>query len=190
MRKLMEVSQWVVWMVVFGMFGTAAGQEEDDVSGPIQLSAKYQIEKGTRNGRLVVQCAMPDGAHIYSLDQATPPGPTKFKIGESEAFRMTGKWSANRDPEVIEHDPVFETRIEQFDGKVAFTAPLEIDADADLKQLSIELALTCQVCTDSNCVPIRNRKIEVEFGGFFDPAKEQDETAPNGVKPSDKPGGG
>lgn len=143
-----------------------------DEGDPIKLIGRYEIETGTRVGRLVVTCEIPDGAHIYSLEQSSPPGPTKINVAKSDAFECVEKFTAQQEPLVIEHDPVFETRIEQFTGDVNFTAPIKVSAKADLEKLKIGLTITLQVCTDSGCVMIRNKKVDVTFGGYFDPKAE------------------
>ncbi len=158
-------------VLLFGLSLLTAWADDDDET--IKLTARYEIEKGTRTGRLVVECEIIDGSHIYSLQQASPPGPTKIKIAESKFFQSKGEFTANREPKVTEHDPVFETRLEEFMEKVAFTRPIEVTSEADLEKLKIELTVSGQVCSDNDCEMFRDKKVDVSFGGYYDPKEEE-----------------
>jgi DsbC/DsbD-like thiol-disulfide interchange protein len=158
----------------------ARAQHEDE--GPLKLSARFELEKGKTTGRVVLECEIPEGSHIYSVDQTSPPGPTKIKIGGSDSFKTNGPFVADRKPEIIEHDPIFEARIEQFADKVAFFAPIEVTPSADLKKLTIHLTVTCQVCSDSGCILVRNKKVDASFAGYFDPAEEEAQNEQNAAK--------
>ncbi len=159
-------------ILIFGWIASSIAWSDDDLQA-IKIQALYQIQSGTREGRVVLLCNIPEGHHIYSTQQASPPGPTKIKIADSDKFKLTAGFTPDRKPAVIEHDPVFETRLELFDGKVAFTAPLQLTGDAELEKLAIELTINCQVCSNNECVIVRNKKIEVRFGGYFDPEAEK-----------------
>jgi hypothetical protein len=158
----------------------------DDDRDAIKFTATYEIAQGSRTGRLLVTVKIPEGKHIYSLDQGTPPGPTKIKISESESFQCDGKFAADVEPLVIEHDPVFETRIEQFSGTVVFSTPIDAAPDAPLDKLPIELSISGQVCSDDGCVMIRNKKVDVSFGGYYDPSAKEADKEP-GAKSASRP---
>ncbi len=157
-------------VLLFGLSLLSAWADDDDEN--IKLTARYEIEKGTRTGRLVVECEIIEGSHIYSLKQASPPGPTKIKIAESKSFKCTGEFTADREPKVTEHDPVFETRLEEFAEKVTFKRSIEIAPETDLEKLKVELTMSGQVCNDNGCAPFRNKKVEVSFDGYYDPKEE------------------
>ena len=67
----------------------------------LKLTARYQIEKGTRNGWIVVSAEIPKGNHIYALTQKGTPPPTKIKIAESDDFSVTKKFKPNKKHKVI-----------------------------------------------------------------------------------------
>ena len=173
----------IVLILIFGWMALQNAWSDDELQA-IKIQAHYQIQSGTRVGRVVIVCDIPEGHHIYSTQQASPPGPTKIKIADSDKFKLTAGFTADRKPIVVEHDPVFETRLEQFDGKVAFTAPLQLAGDAELEKLVMELTINCQVCTNTECVIVRNKKIEVQFGGYFDPEAEKKAKPPQSPKGS------
>ena len=133
----------------------------------LKLTARYQIEKGTRNGWIVVSAEIPEGNHIYALTQKGTPPPTKIKIAASDDFSVTKKFKPNKKPKVIEKDPVFESRVEKHEGKVAFLATITIADGVDIEELFIDLKFHGQICSDTACIPLRNKPIPVEFGGYF-----------------------
>ncbi len=133
----------------------------------LKLSARYQIEEGTRQGWIVVSAEIPKGNHIYALTQKGTPPPTKIKIAESEEFSITEKFKSNKKPKVIEKDPIFQSRIEKHEGQVAFLAPITIANEADIEELMIDLKFHGQLCSDTGCIPYFNKPVLVEFGGYF-----------------------
>lgn len=164
MRYLLLVCAVICLNLVYGLRASA-----DDDTSPLKIRARYEIEPKSRAGQIVVECEIPEGHHIYSMDQSSPPGPTKIQIAKSDQFDLTAPFNANRAPEVIEHDPVFETRLEQFSEKVTFTIPLQLAPDVDPQKVAVTLIINCQVCSDAGCVLIRNKKLDALFGGFVDP---------------------
>ena len=162
-----------IGLIVFIAWAALTAVWADDDGQPIKIRARYEIDAGTHTGRVVVFCEISAGHHIYSLQQLSPPGPTKILVADSDEFKLTTEFSADHLPAVIDHDPIFETRLEQFTGKVAFTAPFQFSNEADFEKLAIKLKLSCQVCSDDGCVLIRNKKIEVPYGGLVDPAAEK-----------------
>lgn len=171
-------------LVLMAAVVTSTLAAADDDQQPIKFRAQYQIEKGTQVGRIVIVCDIPPDHHIYSTQQTTPPGPTKFKVADSDQFKLTENFSADQSPTVIEHDPVFETRLEQFAGKVTFTAPLQLSDGTNLEKLAMELTVNCQVCSETGCVMVRNKKVAVSFGGYFDPKAEKEAKAAKSTKES------
>lgn len=179
-RRVIGAILAMSWLVV-----TAAWADDD--KNTIQIAARYEIEPGTRVGRLVIACDIPRGMHIYSLLQSSPPGPTKIRVADSDDFKLTSDFTTGQSPNVIERDPVFDTRIEQFFNHVEFSAPLQISENADLERLEFDLKISCQVCSDDGCILVRNKKVDVRFGGYVDPAA--DEKKPSDSQPGRAPGG-
>jgi hypothetical protein len=163
MRYLLLIFAVICLNQVCGLWANA-----DDDTSPLKMRARYEIEPKSRAGQIVVECEIPEGHHIYSMDQSSPPGPTKIQIAKSDQFDLTASFTANRMPDVIEHDPVFETRLEQFSDKVTFTIPLQLTPDVDPQKVAVTLIVNCQVCSEDGCVLIRNKKLDAIFGGFVD----------------------
>lgn len=141
---------------------TAIAQNE------LKIKGTYQIEKNQRHGWLILNLEIPDGCHVYALTQEGTPPPTRLKLEESDQFELLEKFKANKKPKVIENDPIFEQRIEKHEGKIAFMAPIKIAAAVELESVEFQLKMNGQLCNDSGCQLISDRKIEVEFAGFYE----------------------
>lgn len=162
----------VVAAMVTAFMWTAQGQDVNDL---VTVNAYFEIEKGTRLGRLVVDCELPVGRHVYSLVQPSPPGPTRIKITENKRFKLTGDFAADREPVVNDPDPVFGSRIEMFYDRVTFTAPVEFADDPVADPLVMEMYLACQVCSDTDCIMIRDKKVIAEFKDYYEPEPEAED---------------
>lgn len=159
----------IVALTAFATSATVVAQEL-----PV-IKASYQIENGTRKGWLIVTVEVPEGCHIYALTQEGSPPPTKIKVAESESFELLEKFRSDKKPHVVENDPVFDQRVETYEeGEINLMAPIEIADGNDLEKLLVDLKFHGQVCSDSGCKPLFNKPIEVKFGGFYDPPKEDE----------------
>ena len=134
----------------------------------LKIQGTYQIEKDKRQGWLILNIQIPKGYHIYALTQVGNPPPTKIQLAKSSEFELLDKFKADKKPKVIEKDPIFETRLEKYEGKVALLAPIKFSKTADLKDVVFDLRITGQLCNDSGCQPFNNKKVTIEFAGFYD----------------------
>lgn len=159
----------------------AWGVQEESNGEDYALHASYEIQEGTRQGRLRIHIDMPEHWHTYSLTQPSPPGPTLIEVAKSDAFRLTGPFAAEQKPKITENDPIFGKLEEHYD-EVDFIAPLEVAPDAKLEGLKIELKVTCQVCSESTCEFLKKRALDVEFGGYYKP-----QPPPEKGPPADQP---
>ncbi len=168
----------VFWLIPFliAFFGPAAravqsGAEDEQ----FRLSAQYQVQKDSQAGRILVRFELPEGWHTYSLHQESPPIATKIHLKKSTAFHNDGVFKADHEPKITERDPVFDVRLEEFYDGVVFAAPIEIVDGVDPEKLTIELTVTCQVCSESTCDFVKDRKLAVKFDGYYEP-KPADKT--------------
>ena len=186
----------IVSVVLLGLGPSLSAQDtQDDES--YSLKATYQIQKGSREGRIRVVVDMPATWHTYSLTQPSPPGPTEIKVKESEQFRVSGAFAAEQEVKLTENDPIFG-RLEEHYDEVEFVAPLEVATGVKPENLQVDLQITCQVCSESTCEFIKKRKLEVEFDGYYEPEpspqkkgrsaeKSPDRKSPDGKSPASKP---
>lgn len=138
----------------------------------VVFDAKFKLEPDTRRGEVIVTADIADGYHIYSLNQKGGPGPSKFTLTENPQVARLGQFQAETDPHVVENDPAFMMRVEQFEGKAIFKAAVELADVDDPESFSFGLTFDGQACNDQGCQLISGQKIKVTFGGYLEvPAK-------------------
>jgi len=84
---------------------------------------------------------------------------------------VLGAFTSDKQPLVIEKDPIFNRRIEKHKGVVQFFAPIEVRPGIDLSKFTTEVTFSGQVCSDSACRQIKAQKVTGKFASFFDPPK-------------------
>ncbi len=146
-------------------------QPQDD--NPVTLSAEFKIFKDTRFGLLSVRADIAEKWHIFSVTQP-PGGPIKtvIKLSESDQFRLTGEFTPDVGPHVVEKDPAFGIRVEEHFGEVVFTAPFEISEGVDVKGLKPSVSFKFQTCSERGCLPPSSEKLTAAFAGFIEKPKD------------------
>ena len=135
---------------------------------PYKVSSRFHLMEGTTSGYLVVQVELQPESYMYSLNQTGAINPTKIKVVPSDGFIVDGKFNPDRPAEVIEKDPVFNQRVEKHKGKIQFFAPVKFSSTEAAGKTKPEIIINGQVCsTDGVCLPIRDKRVKAEFGGFF-----------------------
>lgn len=168
----------------------------------LKLTASFTVDPQTRRGNLIVAADIDKGWHIYSTTQV-PGGPQKsqFKLVDSPSYKLQGEFRPDRLPKVEPPD-VFKVPSEVHEGKVNWTAPIELAEGVDAKTLTIDLTYSGQVCADGGvCIPLFGEKIAAKFAGFitkeakvgeYRPTEEQGQVVfkgsiePAGVAPGGK----
>jgi len=135
---------------------------------PYQISSRIHLSQGTQTGYLVVEVQLAEGKHIYSLTQGGAVPPTILKVLPTNQIQLTGDFSPDKPATVIEKDPDFQQRLEKHTGKVQFFAPINVAQTTDLAKLTAEIQFDGQVCSKDACVPIRAKKINSKFAGYFE----------------------
>ncbi len=143
-------------------------QTTEKINAPYRLSGRFHLQKATNTGYLVLECELPKGSYIYSLTQKGAVKPTVIKVSPSNAFATSGKFIPDRQPKIVEEDPVFEQRLEKHTGKVQFFVPMQLQSNIDPLTLQPELTFDGQVCSSNGvCMPIRNKTVKAKFAGYF-----------------------
>lgn len=148
-----------------GLGGGGTGESKQ-----LELAAWFTVEQGSRRGSLHLQAAMAPGWHVYSLTQ--PPGGAQasvIKVRQQESFRLTGPFQPDRPPRVKKVE-VYPVPVEEHEGKVVWSAPLELAEGVDPGILEIELTYSGQVCSDQTCIPIFGEKVTARLKGYTEAA--------------------
>jgi len=187
-------------LVALGMFGLAIvigsvgfGQSKgkfDQLSLPttnfalpglsdkkVEFKAQYELENGSKNGRLTVTAVIADGWHVFSTTQAPGgPKPSKLKV-KSDFVKLTGPFAADHPPEIGSADEVWPgLPLEEFHEKVTWTAPFELISDIDPSKTEIETEFDGQVCQES-CIEVRET-FAAKFAGNYGSAEKSTSLKP------------
>ncbi|NLX56084.1 MAG: hypothetical protein GXY58_13310 [Planctomycetaceae bacterium] len=156
-----------------GLFGAdllSLDAPEDDATGAhVQFTGMFQLQEGSRSGRLTLTATMQPGYHVYSTTQPRGgPLPTVIQVLESADYRLTGEFAADRDPSVHEDAAFPGVRLEQFEREVTWTAPLELAESAELESLQIHATVNGQLCEASgSCELIADVPVVASFAGYL-----------------------
>ncbi|HET6883234.1 MAG TPA: protein-disulfide reductase DsbD domain-containing protein, partial [Pirellulales bacterium] len=137
-----------------GLFDTIqGGPSAGDAEPVVTVTAKFSADKASRSGQLSITANMADGWHIYSLTQP-PGGPvrSKIKLDQSDKFKVKGEFKPSEPAKKHVDDLAFKgLSLEEHDGSVTWTAPIELAAGVDPEQLKINGKLFAQSCRDGQC---------------------------------------
>lgn len=151
------------------LLGGSLLAQSDKLEDRIRFAAEYQLEEGTTSGVILVSVNITEDNYIYSLSpQKGGPPPSKISVSKSDHFQLSGSFTPDKAPTVVELDPSQQTRLEKHYGQVIFWVPIEIAPNAQSEQLSIDLKFNGTVCSPTgSCFMIRGKKIPVKFGGYY-----------------------
>jgi thiol:disulfide interchange protein len=155
----------------FGSGGSSAPPGELTVTG------KFYLTQDSLQGRLVVEAEISPEWHLYSITQpkGTDGGPmiSKIKIPNSVNYRLAGPFVPDQPPHKVastafhqeDGQPLIE---EQHEGRVVWTAPIELTEGVKPESLEIAASFTGQIChATGGCIP-KSPKFVVKFAGYED----------------------
>ncbi|MEM7782998.1 MAG: protein-disulfide reductase DsbD domain-containing protein [Planctomycetota bacterium] len=155
------------WMPGTSLLGQSGSKQVQDQK-PYNISSRIHLQQGTNRGYLVVQMELAKGNYVYSLTQKGDIPATKIKVKKSSQFRQLDQFHPDRPAKVIQDDPIFGQRVEKHMGKIQFFAPIEVAGGVTVSDISVEVELEGQVCSDEGyCLPIRGSVVRGKFAGYF-----------------------
>jgi thiol:disulfide interchange protein len=143
------------------------------------LAARFEIEKGTRQGRLSVTATPAEGWHTYSMTQPPKgPMPSTLTVSKSKEYKVLGPFTADHAPDAHPSAEFFEDPakrqkpiiVEEHHDSVTWTAPIELAENADPEQLQISVQYSGQVCTKGTCVPV-DENLKAKFKKYYEVAQ-------------------
>jgi suppressor for copper-sensitivity B len=156
-----------------GGLGDLPGLNLGDDSEDTTVTADFQVQKGSREGRLMVTADVPKDWHIYSTTQPKESTgfPTKIRLADEEAapLQIVGPFQADRDPHLVpvEGKPA---KSEEFEGKVTWTAPIKFKEGVDPSAVKFDIkfdALVCRGGAEGACRPVFE-KLAAKFTGTYE----------------------
>ncbi|MCC7084002.1 MAG: thioredoxin family protein [Pirellulales bacterium] len=149
----------------------------DDV---LKVSAYMTAPAAGRPAMLSVTADIAVGWHTYSITQAKGgPVPSRITLVKTEGIKLLGEFKASEAPTVHVYQDIWpNVKVEEHEGKVSWTAPIESDAGVELSKLEITGSLYAQVCAKS-CLPPANYKFVAKLKSIpLDATRQQVETIP------------
>ena len=144
-----------------GLGGGSSGDAEK-----VSFSASFQCQEGTRKGTLDLTAKIEPGWYIYSVTQQKGPAlPSKIKVAESPDYKVLGLFVPDRSP-TIKPAERSDIPLEEHEGQVTWSAPLELAEGVKPETLTIELTYSGQVCEVGTCIPLSGKKAEAKFAGY------------------------
>ncbi|HZN33628.1 MAG TPA: thioredoxin family protein [Pirellulaceae bacterium] len=116
----------------------------------VTLTGSFTIEKGSRRGFLTITAQIEPEWHIYSITQ--PDGATqrtRLEPAKSADYKLLGPFQPDIAPKIKKY-PYWKVPVEEHEGQVKWTAPIEIAAGVKPESLTIQVKASGQVCKD-NC---------------------------------------
>ena len=139
--------------------------------GELTVTGKFYLTPGSLQGRLVVEADISPEWHLYSITQPKGgPMISKIKIPDSVDYRLTGPFVPDQPPHQIpstafevDGKPLIE---EQHEGRVVWTAPIELTEGTKPEELEIAASFSGQICHNAGgCIP-KSPKFVAKFAGY------------------------
>lgn len=157
-----------------GGLGDLPGLNVGGDSEATTVTADFQVQKGAREGRLMVTADVPRDWHIYSTTQPKESTgfPTKIRLADEEAapLQIVGPFQADRDPHEVELEG-YAAKSQEFEGKVTWTAPIKFKQGVDPATAKFDIkfdALVCRGGAEGACKPVFE-KLAAKFTGTYEP---------------------
>lgn len=132
------------------------------------FSAEYRIAEGTRRGQVSITATIVPDWHLYSVTQL-PGGPqtSVIKLASPEHAATTGEFTPDVPPHIQQYE-FFDVPVEEHDGVVVWTAPIQLAEGVDPTKTELQLKFNGQVCqNDGACIPIANKVVVAKFAGYY-----------------------
>lgn len=157
------------------LFQELPGFEQFDNSPNYSLSGNFVLDgPNSRTGKLNVQLDIKLHWHGYSQNDLPGQKPTRFHVAESPDYKVTGNFVPNVDP--VRKKNIAGEEVEEFEGSVVWSAPIELAPGVDPESLEIEVRVDGQVCNDkAGCVAFDPQlsTIRATFDGVAESAESK-----------------
>ncbi len=133
--------------------GDILGGPGGGAENPVSVEAQFTADKDGRTGQLRVTAEIAEDWHIYSITQRKGgPIATKIKLDDGP-YKLTGNFKASPPPKKhIDKEAWPGLELQEHEGTVTWTAPIQFDEGVDPTQLEIKGKVNAQACAAS-CLP-------------------------------------
>jgi thiol:disulfide interchange protein DsbD len=124
----------------------------------VAIEARYTAAEGDRPAQLSITARVPEGFHVYAIDQGTLPndggGPmaTAITLSPDSSVRLIGPWKPSEPPRShVDQEVWTGLELREHSGEVTWTAPVELVSSAE--NPAIRGMVTGQACNPHTCIP-------------------------------------
>lgn len=131
---------------------------------PLEFSATFATH-ADGGATLSITAEIEEGWHTYSLTQE-PGGPvrTTITVNESKQFKL-GEFTPSPKPKKHVDQSVFKgVMLEEHEGKVTWSAPIELAAGVDPKSIKISGKVNAMAC-EQQCLPPKDYRFTAKYVG-------------------------
>lgn len=145
--------------------------------GEVEFTGSFKLKTDTGKGILSLVGNIPKGWHVFSVTQQSGgPIASTITVAESDQYKAVGKFTADTKPH-IHNVEYFTVPIEEHEGKVTWSVPIEVANGVDPKSLKIKMIYNGQCCESKPgggfCKQINDVEIDAAFAGFDDDLQVQ-----------------
>jgi suppressor for copper-sensitivity B len=132
---------------------------------PLSFSATFATHP-EGGATLSITAEIEEGWHTYSLTQESGgPLPTTIKLDKSDQYKVAGEFTPSPKPKTHVDTVAFKgVTLEEHEGKVTWSAPVELAPGVDPKTLKISGKVNAMAC-EQQCLPPKDYKITAKFVG-------------------------
>lgn len=137
---------------------TGSAQAQD----PVHWSAEIDEESLAPGSKVTVavRATIDAGWYIYSITQGEGgPVPSRISLASEQPFTLAGKVEGTKP--VVKFDQNFQMQVEMHEGKVSYTVPVQVSAEAGSDVTEIQIRARYQACTNRVCLPAQTEKISL-----------------------------
>ena len=141
--------------------------------GEVEFAGSFKLKTGSEKGILNLTGEIPAGWHVFSVTQkAGGPIASTISVAESKEYKVVGKFISDVEPHVHK-SRWFDVPVEEHEGKVTWSVPIEVAKGVDPKSLKIKLIYNGQCCESKPeggglCKQINDVEVEAAFAGYDD----------------------
>jgi suppressor for copper-sensitivity B len=148
-----------------------------DNDDPVTFTGNFKIKTDTRLGVLNLRAEIADQWHVYSVTQkkgGVAPIRSTIKVTESEQFEVIGPFKPDSPPHVTDEVEGFDVPVEEHEGEVVWSAPIQLAEGVDPESLTIQVIFNGQTCSVSatgepgSCQLLSRVKVQSKFAGNDD----------------------
>lgn len=141
----------------------------------IAVSASFTADQKSRAGKLSITAEIAADWHVYSITQRKGgPVRSQIKLDPSKKYTLKGDFKPSTPPKSLVDEKAYPgLPLEEHEGAVTWTAPIELAAGVDAGQLKISGKLFAQTCSGQQCSIPKDFSFTASYAAAKKPAPKE-----------------